>query len=277
MKKLLLALALAATLAACGKKGEPNPDPTPPTSPPAAEAAPPATPSDADLKEAAAAAQESGGTAESAGDASLERLAAMPENAQLPAGRWKAGTNYQPIVPAQSTSAEPGQVEVIEVLWLGCPRCYELNPFIEAWKKKKADYVKFTQEHAMWGPVHRAHAKLFYTLETLGRDDLVAKAFDEIHRRNNVLVAQDDAQTQQMQLAFAKANGIAEADFKRESNGFAVNTRLQRADELSRRYRIESVPTFIVNGKYRTDVGMAGGPEQLIQLLNDLAAAEKSR
>ncbi len=129
----------------------------------------------------------------------------------------------------------------------------------------------------MWGPVHRAHAKLFYTLETLGRDDLVAKAFDEIHRRNNVLVAQDDAQTQQMQLAFAKANGIAEADFKRESNGFAVNTRLQRADELSRRYRIESVPTFIVNGKYRTDVGMAGGPEQLIQLLNDLAAAEKSR
>jgi len=37
------------------------------------------------------------------------------------------------------------------------------------------------------------------------------------------------------------------------------------------------VPRIIVNGKYQTDVGMAGGHEQLIQLVNDLAAAEKKR
>ncbi len=43
-----------------------------------------------------------------------------------------------------------------------------------------------------------------------------------------------------------------------------------------RRYKIETVPYFIINGKYQTDVAMAGGQEQLIQLINDLAAAEKS-
>jgi protein dithiol oxidoreductase (disulfide-forming) len=42
-----------------------------------------------------------------------------------------------------------------------------------------------------------------------------------------------------------------------------------------RRYRIDQVPTLIVNGKYLTDVGLAGGPEQLLELLNDLAASEK--
>ena len=44
-----------------------------------------------------------------------------------------------------------------------------------------------------------------------------------------------------------------------------------------RRYQIETVPHVIINGKYETDVGMAGGHEQLLALINDLAAAEKSR
>jgi thiol:disulfide interchange protein DsbA len=73
------------------------------------------------------------------------------------------------------------------------------------------------------------------------------------------------------------ANGVKEADFKREYNGFAVNTRLQRAEEIMRRYKIEGVPHVIINGKYETDVGMAGTPEKLIELIGDLAAAEKSR
>ena len=92
-----------------------------------------------------------------------------------------------------------------------------------------------------------------------------------------MLVAATDWQTAQMQLAFARANGISEADFKREYTGFAVNTRLQRSEELNRRYKIESVPRFIINGKYESGVEMAGSREQMIALINDLAAAEKSR
>jgi protein dithiol oxidoreductase (disulfide-forming) len=44
-----------------------------------------------------------------------------------------------------------------------------------------------------------------------------------------------------------------------------------------RRYRVESVPLVIVNGKYQTDVGMAGSAEKLVSLIDDLVAAEKSR
>ena len=42
-----------------------------------------------------------------------------------------------------------------------------------------------------------------------------------------------------------------------------------------RRYKIDAVPTFIIDGKYETDVAQAGGQEKLIQLINDLAASEK--
>lgn len=281
MNKLpVLVIALAALVAGCSQKNEPAPAAeTQAAAPAPAPEASSEAPTAEQIKQAAAAGQESTTTEESPGDASLERVAAMPESAQLPAGKWKAGVNYRPIVPAQPTSANPGQVEVLEVLWLGCPHCYELEPFIEAWRKKAPAHVKFVQEHVMWGPAHRAHGRLFYTLDVLGRKDLVVKAFDEIHRRSNILLSPtgNDAQTQSVQLAFAVANGVKEADFKREYNGFAVNTRLQRAEEIMRRYRIESVPNVIINGKYETDVGMAGSPVKLVELINDLVATEKSR
>jgi thiol:disulfide interchange protein DsbA len=276
MNKLPVLVLLAALATGCAQQNSPAP-----AAESSAAPAPPATAATTaeQIKQAAAATQETPGTAESPGDASLERMAAMPENMQLPGGKWKLGVNYRPIVPAQATAADPGQVEVLEVLWLGCPHCYEIEPNIEAWRKKKPAYVKFVQEHVMWGPAHRAHGRLFYTLLALGRDDLVVKAFDEIHRRSNILLSPtgNEAQTLSLQIAFAVANGITEADFKREFNGFAVNTRLQRAEELMRRYKIESVPHVIINGKYETDVAMAGSPEKLVELIEDMAAAEKSR
>ena len=277
MKKLSLAVALLALVTGCSQKPAATTAAGTAAPPAASQTASTGAPTASELKQAATATQESAGEDDTPGDASLERMAAMPQNAQLPGGKWKVGVNYKPSVPAQPTSVEPGQVEVLEELWLGCPHCAELEPYIEAWNKKKPSYVKFVQEHVMWGPAHRAHARLFYTLQALNRGDLVAKAFEEIHKRGNVLVDADEAKSLQMQLAFAKANGISEADFKREYNGFAVSTHLQRAEEIMRRYQIESVPTVIINGKYETDVGMAGGHEQLIALINDLAAAEKSR
>ncbi len=281
MKKALPWVGLAALmLAACGsQKPETAAAPEAPAAPAVeAPAAQTPAPSQAELDQAATATQESSGeTAQNASDASLERLAAMPENAQLPAGRWKSGVNYRPLVPSQPTSAEPGQVEVIEMFWLGCGHCYALEPFVESWKKSKPDYIKFNMVPVMWGPVHRTHGRLYYTLEALNRLDLVPKAFDEIHKKGNMLVSNDAAQSQRMGVAFAKANGISEDDFNREYNGFGVNTKLQRAEEITRRYRVEAVPVVYINGKYVTDVGMAGGQKELIDLINDLTAFEKRR
>jgi thiol:disulfide interchange protein DsbA len=278
MKKLLLAIAATAALAACSQKDQPVADAAAPEATPDAvdaPAAPTTAPTTAELDRAATATQESADTAEAPGDASLERAVAMPESAQLPGGRWKAGTHYRPIVPAQTTAVSAGEVEVIEFMWLACGACYQLNERVTSWKAKLPAWVKFRQEHVMWGPSHRNLGKLLYTLEALGRGDLIPAAFAEIHTKGNMLVDTTDAKSLDKQLAFAKANGIAEADYRRESSGFAVNTRLQRAEELTRRYKIDQTPVFIVNGKYYTDTGMAGSPANLIELLNDLTAAEK--
>jgi thiol:disulfide interchange protein DsbA len=279
MRNLLLILAATAALTGCSQKSTPVAE-EPTAATPAPSANPEGTasttpPSAADLEKAANATQETGEAASTPGDTALERAVAMPQSAQLPGGRWVAGTHYRPIVPAQATTVAPGEVEVIEFMWFACGACYQLNERVVAWKTKLPAWVKFRQEHVMWGPAHRSLGKLLYTLEALNRSDLVGAAFEEMHQRGRNLVDADEAKTLALQLAFAKANGIAEADFKREYNGFAVNTRLQRAEELTRRYRVDHTPVFIVNGKYQTDTSMAGSAGDLITLLNDLTAAEK--
>jgi thiol:disulfide interchange protein DsbA len=208
------------------------------------------------------------------GDAGLERLAQLAPDQQLPAGRWKAGQNYDPLVPAQPTNVGPGKIEVAEVFWLGCPHCAALEPFLQNWLKSKPAYIEFVRVPVMWGPVHRAHAHLFYTLVALSRQDLVQKAFDAIQNQHQMLAGQSEDETLKAQEAFAKDNGISPEDFAKAYNSFTVNSNLQRAEQLTQRYHVEGVPLIVINGKFTTDVAKAGSQSNLIQIIDDLATAE---
>jgi thiol:disulfide interchange protein DsbA len=208
------------------------------------------------------------------GSTSLEKIADLPAQHQLPDGKWKPGVNYDPVVPSQPTSVAAGKVEVLEVFWYACPHCYALEPFIKAWRKTKPDYVEFVRVPVMWGPIHRAHAQLYYTLKQLGRNDLDDKVFETLHQEQNPLVGNTPDETFQRQLQFAKENGIDAEAFRKAYNSFAVNADLQRAEEITQRYHVEGVPLVVVNGKYITDVGKAGSHENLIAEINDLAASE---
>jgi protein dithiol oxidoreductase (disulfide-forming) len=280
-RSLALAALLALALTACSRQAPP---PSPPRAAPA-QAAQPAQPAASQAPATAAqpaesATQQATGSQESAGgsetpersDTSLEQIAAPPPTAQLPG--WQPGVNYDPIVPGQPTSVAAGKVEVLEVFWLGCPHCYALEPYIRAWLKTKPAYIEFVRVPVMWQPIHRAHAHLFYTLQALGRPDLIEKAFDTIQHQQSPLASPDEAESLAMQQAFAVHNGISADDYKNAYNSFSVASDLQRADELTQRYHVDSVPFIVVNGKYATDVGKAGGPEKLIKLIGDLAAFE---
>jgi len=191
---------------------------------------------------------------------------------------WQEGVNYKRLVPAQPTEVPTGQVEVLEFFWYACPHCNAIDPSIEAWLKTKPAYVSFSRVPVMWNEGHRSLARLYYTLQSLGKlDQLHSEVFKEIHVHGDFLVAADPnntAETEHMQAVFVRKFGISEADFTKTYHSFAVETALQRADELGQRYRIDGVPTFVVNGKFLADVGTAGTPERLLTLVGDLAALE---
>jgi thiol:disulfide interchange protein DsbA len=192
---------------------------------------------------------------------------------------WQEGVNYTRIVPAQPTAVAPGQVEVLEFFWYACPHCYDLDPLVEAWRKTKPAYVTFSRVPVTWSNGHRALARLFYTVKSLGKlDQLHSEIFKEIQQKADPLVASnpsDEAATERIQASFAAKEGIPEATFRNEyEHGFSMANDLRNADELVQRYRIDAVPRFVINGKYIADVASAGGPDKLIALVGDLAAQE---
>lgn len=203
-------------------------------------------------------------------------LAATAPTATPVNPKWVEGKNYQTILPAQPTGSPPEKVDVVEVFWYGCPHCFHLDPVLEAWNKKgKAAYINFHRLPVMWNDVNRYHARLFFTMEALNKlDALHTPTFKEIHENHNFLAAQSAAESETLQRAWLKKNGVSDKDFDAVYHSFSLENSMRRADDYTRRFKVTGVPSFVINGKYMTDVGMAGGEAQLIALLDDLAASE---
>ena len=285
-QRILLAIALLALPACSGPPSTPTPSAataatTPaPVASAAATVASASTPVTAPSAAPSAPAAAAGKTdaAPKSDESKLERISPLPAAGQLPAGKWLAGVNYRPLVPAQPTDAAPGKVEVVEMFWYGCPHCYALDPYLESWRKSKPSYIDFKRVHVTWQAIHQSHAKMFYALQAVGKEEAVhSEVFAEMHDRKNYMFAQgNERETLAAQVAFVKAHGISESDFTNAYNSFTVQTELTKADELVHRYKVEGVPLMVINGKYVTDVNMAGSQANLISIVNDLAASEKS-
>jgi protein dithiol oxidoreductase (disulfide-forming) len=278
----LLYLTLLVSLDACGRTQPPASSVTPINNAPVATSmSAPARASAPSASGAAGAAMQessSAATTASPGQAALERVAALPAAGQMPQTRWTAGVNYVPVVPAQPTDAAPGKIEVVEAFWFACPHCYALDSYLESWRKgAKPPYVEFVRVAVTWDEMRRATARLFYTLQALGKEEaLHAAVFSEIHDKGNPLyVPGDEAGTLRLQTIFAVAHGISAQEYTQAYNSMAVMVDMQRSDDFSRRYQIDSVPRIVINGKYITDVGMAGSEANLISVINDLVASEK--
>jgi thiol:disulfide interchange protein DsbA len=212
---------------------------------------------------------------------SLRAGAANPAPAKVTAAssmsQWQAGLNYTVLAYPLPPSVPKGKVEVNEVFWYGCSHCYHLDPYLESWKKSKPDFIEFVRIPVIWGPTQRQHARLFYTLQKLGRGDLHAKVFDAIHKGGNLLAGQTDDQGRALQLAFLKEQGISEQQFNEAYDSAEVAKDVDLAERITARYEVASVPTMIVQGSYSTSVTQAGGEQQLLALINDLAAREQRR
>jgi len=180
------------------------------------------------------------------------------------------GVHYKLLKPAQPTNVAPGKVEVVEVFWYACGHCYLIEPRLEAWiQKGKPANVEVVRLPATWNEVLKTHARVFYTAELLGKlPQLHNEIFREVNVRGNRLDTPDKIE------AFFVSHDVSKADFQKAFAGFAVDSKVNRAADLNRRYRIASTPTVIVNGKYVTDAGMAGSEEKLFELINVLAARE---
>jgi len=175
---------------------------------------------------------------------------------------------YATLSPPQPTEGG-GKVEVTEFFCYGCPHCYAMEPFVNAWLKTKPADVVFKRVPAYnegWAPM----VSMYYTLEAMGLvDQYHDKVFDAIHKQN---VNLNNAKKRDEWL---KANGIDPAKFAEVEKSFTVVTKVNRAKQLTQAYKVDGVPRFFVNGKYYTSAEQAGGGERIFLVIDQLVATAR--
>lgn len=156
------------------------------------------------------------------------------------------GTDYALLSPPQQQSTA-GKVEVIEFFSYGCPHCAHLQPLLNDWKSQlpaNAVLIKVPVSFGRreWGQLVRAYYALEATGDLQRLDDAL---FNAIHEERKQLVDVDSL------TSWAAANGVDANKFRTQFNSEAVTQKAMRADQLSRDYKINGVPTITVGGKYR--------------------------
>lgn len=182
----------------------------------------------------------------------------------------EAGKTYVEL-PSAVPVSEPGKIEVVEMFWYGCPHCYAFEPVINPWIAKLPADVNFKRIPAMFGGIWDVHGQMFVTLETMGVEKQVHTAvFDAIHKEHKMFKTPEEL------ADYLSDKGVDKAKFLETYNSFAVKGMVAKDKQLAQAYGIQGVPTLIVNGKYRFDVGSAGGEEQALNVADQLIAKERA-
>lgn len=182
----------------------------------------------------------------------------------------QAGKQYVELTSAVPV-AKPGKIEVVELFWYGCPHCYQLEPTIQPWAAKLPEDVNFVRIPAMFGGLWNVHGQMFLTLEAMGAEAKVHDAiFSAIHREGKKLATPEEM------AEFLAGQGIDKDKFLSTFNSFAIKGQMEKAKKLAMAYQITGVPVLVVNGKYRFDLGTAGGPGGAIQVADHLIAKERA-
>lgn len=200
----------------------------------------------------------------------LPAVAAQAQEAPASAQEFEAGREYRRVSPAQPTDAAPGQVEVLEFFWYGCPHCYQAEAHVSKWLETKPAGVTFTRVPATLNRGWVLMAQAYYTAEELGVLDVMHPAlFAAFHETRMPL------QTPEQLVGYFQQHADVEAaDFAAAFNSPTVASKVQRADALARRYAIRGVPTMTVNGKFATNPTMTRGYERMTEVVDALARQE---
>lgn len=184
------------------------------------------------------------------------------------AAEFEEGRNYSRVVPAQPTETK-GKIEIVELFWYGCPHCHRFEPYFDRWAKQLPADVEYRRMPAIlaehWTPLARA----YFTAEALGVLEKTHKPlFDAIHAQKRRMDTEDRL------MEFFAQHGVSNDDFKKTFHSFAVEAKVRRALEMTRRYNTEASPSVVIDGKYIVNPGQTDGNFNTMLKVMDVLVAK---
>ena len=176
---------------------------------------------------------------------------------------------YKLINPSQPA---PGKgVEVLEFFNYACSHCYDFEPLLKSWLKTKPKDVEFRYVPAVFNERMLPLAKTYYALEELGLlDRMHDSVYEAVHEKRLNLADRD------VMIKWITEQGVDAKKFEATYDSFSVDSKAQRAGQLTRSYRITATPYVAIAGKYLTAPSLTlrsdgnVDPNRFFQVLNDL-------
>ena len=213
--------------------------------------------------------------------ASLVLMSATAAQAQM---KWVAGKHYTN-VPPQRTQVPAGKIEVLEVFSYGCPACNQFRPVmkqIAAGLPKNAQLVYLP---ASWNAAENwpMFQRMYLTAQSLGVADKTHEAmYDAIWTTGELGVVDQNTRRLKTKLPsiedaakfYQRTAGVKPQDFVNASKSFGVDLKIKQAEAQIKAMEIGSTPTLVVAGKYRINNEAFKTVDEIIEVVNFLAAKE---
>ena len=185
----------------------------------------------------------------------------------------QARPQYTELKPAQPTETG-NKIEVVEFFWYGCPHCYNLEPYIEAWTKKLPPDVALRRIPAVFNERWGYDAAIFYTFDALGVLDRVHRPFFEaIHQdrlRTDIPAALNE---------WLQKHNIDPKKFQETFKSFGVQSKTRRATQQTVAYKIDGTPAMAVQGRYTVSADQGKSQQGLLETVDylvDMVRKQKS-
>lgn len=167
--------------------------------------------------------------------------------------------------------SKPGQIEVVELFWYGCPHCYQFEATLNPWVEQLPEDVNFVRIPALFGGIWNVHGQAFLTLESMKVEAKVHEAvFRALHQEKKKLASADEF------ADFVATQGVDRDAFLKTFNSFGIKSQMEKVRKLAVAYQITGVPVMVVGGKYRFDISSSGGPQQTLQVADYLIDKERA-
>jgi len=155
--------------------------------------------------------------------------------------------------------------EVMEFFNYGCGACYSMESFVTLFKKNNAEIkvipVPADLGHLQW----KIYVKAYYLGEMLNvLDKSHTKIFHRIH------VEKKPISSDERLKAFFVDLGVDAAQYDKANKSFALDAKIRKSKQLTKKFRISGTPTFVANQRFKLNNKNLKSTEMIEKALKDL-------
>ena len=170
------------------------------------------------------------------------------------------GTHYSVI--EQATFSEPS--EVVEFFSFSCPGCYAMEPLVKSMQAALPE-INLRRVHMPYGGRKAKQSQKVFVLMTLLHAEQYKDAiFKRIHSQQDLFDSDKEI------IGYFVSLGYERRKVEQLFRSFSADTKLRQMNKEGINRKVQSVPSFIVNGRYQVILSAVASGDDFTQLIDYL-------